>query len=337
MTSSNRHHGSRSRALLGAAVLSAFLVPVGCTAMAAAAPTLIKLASNLLGTASDNYSEHYAEDIKTFLLALSEGQQPPRSSTASPASQAETAASQAETPASQAETAASYAETPATHGGTPASYGATPPKGQLALNVAILQQKIVNGQETAVPIEDGAVLQDGRGNLQAADKVKIAFSTNMECWVYVVAIDGTGWVTPVFPSSESSGTNPVAAERDHTIPEGSRWYALDDNRGVEEIYFVASHERRPDIEEILARFTEHNVRGRDVVRRELLGADAAARTRLRSVEQPALVRRGLVPTGSRAQSTVQTESGSEQEVSLKSFLSQLKGSGVVVTRWFYHQ
>lgn len=297
MTASSRRRVTGLRGCWPAAVFLLPLPAIGCAAMAAAAPLLLKVATNLLDTAGNNYSEEYAEDIKTLLLELSQGSQPGTSR-----------------------------EQPA---GTPA-------EGQLALHVALLQQCIVDGRESVVPIEDGAVLQDGRGDPAAGDKIKVSFSANQQCWVYVIAIDGTGWVTPVFPSSESSAANPVAAGAVHRIPEGTRWYGLDENRGVEEFYFVASKEQRPDIEKNLARFAERNARGRDVVRRELLGAGAAG-NRLRRVERPAVVKRGIVATESGAAATVQTESGDEQTVSLQSVLSEMQGSGLVVTRWFHHR
>ncbi len=79
------------------------------------------------------------------------------------------------------------------------------------------------------------------------------FQTNCTCWVYVIGVDATGYVARIFPDSDGSLTNPVAPGANHLMPGGDQWWALDDQRGIEQIYFVASREQRPDIEAAIDR------------------------------------------------------------------------------------
>jgi hypothetical protein len=120
----------------------------------------------------------------------------------------------------------------------------------LALDVAILQKTTGNN---VIPIEDGAILRDGRGDPRRGDQFKITFRANIGCFVYVVAADATGYVEPVFPHSDDAYINPVAAGVQYEIPRSasSSWYGLDDYRGIEQFFFIASRQPRSDIERIL--------------------------------------------------------------------------------------
>ena len=120
----------------------------------------------------------------------------------------------------------------------------------LALDVAILLKTTGNN---VIPIEDGAILRDGRGDPRRGDQFKITFRANKSCYVYVVAADATGYIEPVFPHSDDAYTNPVVAGIQYEIPRSatSSWYGLDDYRGIEQFFFVASRQPRRDLERIL--------------------------------------------------------------------------------------
>ncbi|MFT7224344.1 MAG: hypothetical protein ACI82Z_001901 [Cellvibrionaceae bacterium] len=187
----------------------------------------------------------------------------------------------------------------------------------LELNVALLKDG-----SPPIPIKDGAVLYDGRKNLLDSDRMKITFGSNQRCYVYVVAIDATGWVTPVFPSSESTFQNPISAGQSIQIPEGTRWYALDEYRGVETFYFLASRVRRPDIENLLNKFS---LQVRSPIRQ------------YQPVESPTIASRGIVAIEAGSPTRVQNQVGQTHDVIPTSFLAKIDSVDLVVTRWFYHK
>jgi len=195
----------------------------------------------------------------------------------------------------------------------------------ISMDVALLAQKIQSdGSVMLEAIQDGTVLRDGRGNPEAGDKLKISFKANCNCYVYVIGIDATGFVAEVFPDPDSSIGNPVSADRQYTFPEGDIWWGLDDYRGVETVYFIASHTRRTDIEEIIssmANTTRRVPKDYKVVQVAAVIPDT----------------RGLVKVHSAQASKVMTEAGSTFEYTPTAFTTAVSGVDLVITRWFLHQ
>lgn len=197
----------------------------------------------------------------------------------------------------------------------------------LALDVSLLRlQRREDGASVPVTIKDGEVLRDGRGDPSQGDRVKVAFRPNRHCHVYVLAIDATGWANVIFPSEHSQAANPVQAEQLIEIPEGTGWYPLDEHRGTENVYFLASVEPRPDIEGVFAK-----LRGRQ--RPDVAPSDLA------SIEEPAIATRGfgdkVVHEGDPAR--IQNEGGREFEVRPTEFIGNLEGIDLLITRYFEHQ
>lgn len=195
----------------------------------------------------------------------------------------------------------------------------------IALDVALLaQQRTPDGRVELRPVDDGEVLHDGRGDPARGDKIKIYFSANCACYVYVIGIDATGYVAQIFPEGDMGAANRVAPGGKYLVPEGTAWWGLDDYRGIEQVYFIASRERRPDIEELVAQLAGQ---------RPELPAD------YRPVREPAIVAmtRGLVQVQSAAPTTVPTEYGAEQSFSPTSFQATVADADLVITRWFRHE
>ena len=118
--------------------------------------------------------------------------------------------------------------------------------------------------------------------------------------------------------------NPLTAGRQYLFPEGDVWWGLDEFRGVETVYFIASHTRRTDIEEIISSL-------------------ASTKRRLpedyKTVQVAAVIpdTRGLVKVQSAAPTKIMTESDSTQEVTPTAFTAAVTGVDLVITRWFEHQ
>ena len=204
---------------------------------------------------------------------------------------------------------------------TPAPAPAVDPSVPLALDVALLRKTVVNGRTVPVPIQDGDVLKDGRGDPQAGDKFKIVFRPTADSFVYVIAIDGSGWAQGLFPSKNSSSANPVRKGQEYVLPEGPYWYSLDQYRGVETIYVVAAYQRRADIEEILVK---------------IAGRERSATAVPEKVEQPPVLPNGFGAIQPGQPAVVKTESG-EIPVTATRFFTNQAGEDLRVTRWFRHE
>ena len=193
----------------------------------------------------------------------------------------------------------------------------------LRLDVALVKKTFVNGAETLTPIQDGDILKDGRGNAKAGEKFRIMFRANTDCYVYVIAIDGSAWAQGVFPSLTSPFANPIKQGQQYVIPDNNNWFSLDQFKGIETVFFVASPDKRQDIEEILA-----SIGGRE---------RHPATTPQQVTEAP------IIPAGfyghqqSTTPFTLGQSSASDQDLMPTTYFTQKAGEALRVTRWFRHE
>ena len=100
---------------------------------------------------------------------------------------------------------------------------------------------------------------------------------------------------------------------------------LDDYRGVETVYFFASHTRRMDIEDLVAR---------------LAGVERRVPERYQTVQVAAVIpqsrTRGMVKVHDARPVAMTTEFGSTQKVTPTAFSAAASDVDLVITRWFHH-
>jgi hypothetical protein len=289
------------------------VVCLGLGACAALAPVAIETTRNLFRSLADrNYDPQYGNSMdKMFNIIVNAPDSPER------------------TPGL---VSSSKAGTPGLASGFAAGVEVVPEEERvpIELDVALLREIVVDGRSVPVPVANGEVLRDGRGRTSEGDNLKLRFRANTRCFVYAVWVDSTAWATPLFPRSTAFElSNPVEPGKEYTLPEGSQWFYLDDYRGVETLYFVASHDPIPELAETLG---------------ELVGRERPARSEgtvvgeeLATLDQTANVTRGL---GGVRESTVEgivTSDGVAHETEGNTFVADFAGSELVVTRWFRHQ
>jgi hypothetical protein len=188
--------------------------------------------------------------------------------------------------------------------------------------VALVRQKQTSKGKEVVLMSDGDVLTDGVGKENAGDKFKLVVRTNCDCYVYIISIDGSGWAEPVFPAKSGTTPNPLKKDQEVAFPEGPYWFSLDQVKGIETFYVVASANSRTDLEESMAKM--------------------AAETRpvgtiVAKVEVPPVIPGGVGSTKTRGIITVKDEAGSAAQVTPVSYTASQPGQDVTVTRWFKHE
>jgi hypothetical protein len=319
----------------GSLVLAGLAFAGGCASLA---PMAVKWGADLVSAAADNYSQQYSRQLEGLLLAVfteqakrltgkeaggtAESAYPPSASQGQPYPTASPYPTQADPyPTAGPPSASPYPPTPSSPTATP------PAKSPLVLDVAILAQRASAraAQRTEpVPIQDGAVLRDGGGDPRKGDVVKFSFRTNCDCYVYVIGVDATGYVARVFPEKE--GGKPVRAKQQYVVPQGTAWYGLDQYKGTEQIFFVASRRPRPDIEKSLSQLAKT---GRSSLSRDYRPVREAA--------LPDAATRGLVKVQMGTKSTVSSEAGQPYSFTPQAFAVPAGSDDVVVTRWFRHE
>lgn len=194
----------------------------------------------------------------------------------------------------------------------------TGPVEPVALDVALMRQ--INGPtgRHVALIQDGETLKGGT----SGDRFKLVVRTNCECFVYIISIDGSGWAQPVFPVQNGAVSNPIKPETEQAFPDGPYWFTLDQFKGVESFFLVASPSRRTDIEESLA---------------QLAGQQRPAGQATAKVEEPAVIPNGFGKTQAGHATQVRDEGQQPVQVTALSYVAAKPGDDVRITRWFNHQ
>jgi hypothetical protein len=192
----------------------------------------------------------------------------------------------------------------------------------VAVDVALVRQKITAKGKDVVLMNDGDVLTDGGVNKEAGDRFKIVVRTNCDCYLYIMSIDGSSWAEAVFPGKENKTPNPVKKDQEYAFPEGPHWFSLDQVKGIESFFVVASANRRADLEESIA---------------QMVAETRPATTIVAKVEEPPVVPRGVGSVKPRGIITVKDDTGTAVQVTSLSYAASQPGQDVTVTRWFKHE
>ena len=131
------------------------------------------------------------------------------------------------------------------------------------LSVVLDLKKLAMGRGRGVSLNDGDILYDTGGYRNRGDHYKLYFRMNRPAFVYIMQLDSTGKVYPLFPSATygrgAGMANPLPGSRLCQIPPTPNdWIYLDKNRGDESIYVFFSKQRRPDMETMFQFFERRN-------------------------------------------------------------------------------
>jgi hypothetical protein len=329
------------------ALLAASLALSSCESVArlteVAAPTALAIGNAILSAAAANYSGEYSTHVQALVASFSQSSQVALNSflnqrkqqrllAAEIQAQADAAAAapppppppdEALPPPPEAQTAATTT-TPAEPPPPPAPESAAvaaPAAPAISLDVAMLKRSGERAEDVA-PLGDGTAMRgDPAGQ---GDRFRVFFRPNVPSFVYVVAVDPTGWVQPIFPASFGPELAPVSPDATTLLPGDAHWFAVDDNRGVFHVFFMASLERRPDVEQKLQDFLART--------RELPPAPASVVTPV-VVEESWVAERGTNMVHRGVPELVTTRDGSF-EVAPDTFSFGVAGADLVLTRWF---
>ncbi len=192
----------------------------------------------------------------------------------------------------------------------------------VSLDVILVKKALRNGVKTYIPIKDGDILRDGRGDPKAGDKFRVMFRANSDCYVYVIAVDGSAWAQGIFPPATKPFANPVKGGQQYTLPVGSNWFSLDQYQGIETLFFVASKERRLDLEQILKTIT---------------GRERSPAEKPIGVSEPAIIPNGYSQARPSTSPLSFSTSQGQQELIPTTFFAKTAGEDLRITRWFRHQ
>jgi hypothetical protein len=184
----------------------------------------------------------------------------------------------------------------------------------LQVEIDVVKEAYVSGRYRARPVLNGDTLTQN-------DNYKVMFRSNMRCYIYITQLDSTGKMDPIFPSRYFSWGNPVEPHTLYSLPLANRWFYLDENTGVETIYFIASRSRRLDLEQLFRKFEEKN---KSLVQLAPVSLDSSV-----------VITRGIGGVRPGRKQVVDFQDGSQGHYSSTLFNSIQ--ADFVMTRWFYHR
>jgi len=89
--------------------------------------------------------------------------------------------------------------------------------------------------------------------LKTGDQFRINFMTDGDGYVYVINFDSQGKALIIFPHPEAGAGNQVKAGQTYEIPSSpASWYYLDDAKGQETLYIVASPFPIPNLDSLVS-------------------------------------------------------------------------------------
>jgi len=110
----------------------------------------------------------------------------------------------------------------------------------LALSTLVFGERQKAGRYEEVVVREGTALSSGDG-------LKLVFETNREAYVYALLLDSQGRGSVIFPHADIASSNRIAGGRQVEIPPGDQWFFLDDHKGTETIYVLASIDPMKDV------------------------------------------------------------------------------------------
>jgi hypothetical protein len=183
----------------------------------------------------------------------------------------------------------------------------------LAVEIDVLKEVNENGRFFAKPVKNGDTLTQ-------QDNYKVQYFCNMQCYVYIAQLDSIGKLEPIIPSNFVAWSNPMAPNKLYSVPEANNWFFLDENKGVEQIFFIVSKTPRPDIEQLFRKISAEN--------KNLKQLQPV------TIDQPLYTTRGIKGVREGRQQNVTFQNGSQGRYDATLFESVQ--ADFVVTRWFYH-
>ena len=83
---------------------------------------------------------------------------------------------------------------------------------------------------------------DPAKEFQSGDRLRFAFESNIDGYLYVAQKGSSGNWTVLFPNTEiNGGRNAVKRHQEHEVPQGD-WFMFDDKPGTEQLFVFLSRE-----------------------------------------------------------------------------------------------
>ncbi|MEE9288036.1 MAG: DUF4384 domain-containing protein, partial [Bacteroidota bacterium] len=147
--------------------------------------------------------------------------------------------------------------------------------------------------------------------LTSGDQFKLYVQPVVKCYVYLIWYDSRKDLQMMLPYDFKQFSTDWKNGKNYFIPKGREWYELDENKGREVLYLLASKERLSGLEDLLESYVTASDDKKEVAKAKVLSELRDTRRRFRKytayAEKPAIIAgnvRGTGETGVTTQTSV---------------------------------
>ena len=90
--------------------------------------------------------------------------------------------------------------------------------------------------------------------LETGDKIKFFLRAEKSCFIYLIYQSSEGDLTVLFPYRFKLLDDGYEISKDYYIPNGNRWFELDDYTGTEKFYLIATANRLSKLEDLIIEY-----------------------------------------------------------------------------------
>jgi hypothetical protein len=100
---------------------------------------------------------------------------------------------------------------------------------------------------------DGAKFEaiDRDTELKTGDQIKFFLNVDKNCYVYLIYSSSQGELSVLFPYRFKLRSSEYTVAGQHYIPSGNQWFELDEHKGEEKFYLLASANRLTQLEALV--------------------------------------------------------------------------------------
>lgn len=131
-----------------------------------------------------------------------------------------------------------------------------------------------SGRKKIMSIQRDTILYSG-------DWFKLYVEPTMKCYVYMIWYDSDKNLFTMFPNDFEQFSADWVEGKNYFIPKGREWYKLDENKGREVLYLLASKDRLKQLEELLQQYTSASEDEKEIAKIRVLNEIREVKKRFR--------------------------------------------------------
>lgn len=124
-------------------------------------------------------------------------------------------------------------------------------------------------------------------SLKTGDQIKLFVELKKKCFVYLIYHSGQNELHMLFPYETPEFSKDPETWKKYYIPQGTKWFELDEKTGLETFYLLASAERLSGLEELIKKYIYAGQSDKQRLVKEVLAEIQKTKRQHRTLTAPA--------------------------------------------------